>query len=82
MQVAVLEQNKASTKVSTKYFNFADVFLEEKVLILPEQNNLNKHTIELESDKQQSYEPIYIQGLIELEILKTYIEIYLKTGFI
>lgn len=34
-----------------KYFNFIDVFLKKKALILLEQINFNKYTIELESNK-------------------------------
>lgn len=43
---------------------------------------MNEHIIELIDGKQLPYEPIYILSLVELEILKTYIETYLKTGFI
>lgn len=34
MQIAGLKQNKVSTKVLTKYFDFTNVFLEEKILVL------------------------------------------------
>lgn len=43
---------------------------------------MNNHAIELENGKQPLYKPIYSLGPVELEILKTYIKIYLKTGFI
>ena len=36
VQVAALKQNEASSKVSTESSDFADVFLEEKTLVLPE----------------------------------------------
>ena len=36
----------------------------------------------LEDGKQLFYRLIYSLGLVELEILKTYIKVYLKTGFI
>lgn len=36
----------------------------------------------LKKDKQSSYRLIYSLGPVELEILKTYIETYLKTRFI
>lgn len=49
---------------------------------LPENTGINKHAIELVKGKQPSYGPIYSLGLVKLETLKTYIEIYLKTGFI
>lgn len=38
--------------------------------------------MKLEDDKQLFYRLIYKLSLVELEILKTYIEIYLKIGFI
>ena len=50
--------------------------------MLPEWTDLNEHAIELESDKQPPYRPIYSLDPIKLETLKTYIETHLKTGFI
>ena len=49
---------------------------------LLENNDINKHVIQLLEGEQPSYNPIYSLGLIELETLKAYIETYLKTGFI
>lgn len=49
---------------------------------LPENISINKYAIELIEDKQLPYGPIYSLSPIELEILKTYIKIHLKTGFI
>ena len=81
-QIVALKQNKAPTKVLLKYSNFADVFSKEKVLVLLEQTNLNKHTIKLKNDKQLLYRPIYRLGLVKLKILKMYIKIHLKPEFI
>lgn len=81
-RITTLKQNEASIEVSTKYFNFADIFCKEKALVLPEQTDLNKHAIELENSKQLLYEPIYNLGPMELETLKIYIKTHLKTGFI
>ena len=50
--------------------------------MLPEQTELNEHTIELVDGKQPPYGPIYSLKPVELETLKTYIETHLKTGFI
>lgn len=50
MQVTNLKQNKALTKVLTNYFNFVDIFLKEKILVLLEQTNFNEYAIKLESD--------------------------------
>ena len=49
---------------------------------LLENTGINKHTIELVESKQPSYGPIYSLSPVELEILKTYIKIHLKNGFI
>ena len=49
---------------------------------LPENTGINEHAIDLIEEKQPLYEPIYSLRSVELEILKAYIEIYLKTGFI
>ena len=68
--------------IADEYLDFVNVFSEEKALVLPEHTKFNKHAIDLEDDKQSSYRPIYSLGPVELEILKTYIETHLKTGFI
>ena len=79
-QITLLLTKKV--KIPNKYSDFANVFLKEKALVLSECTNINKHAIELEDGKQPLYEPIYSLRLVELEILKTYIETHLKTGFI
>lgn len=43
---------------------------------------MNKHTIKLVEDKQPHHSLIGCLKLIELEILKFYIDTHLKTGFI
>lgn len=82
MKIAALKQNEAPIKIPTKYSDFADVFLKEKLLVLPEQTKLNKHAIELDNGKQPPYKPIYSLDPMELKTLKTYIETYLKIEFI
>ena len=79
-QIASLLTEKVT--IPNKYSDFANVFPEEKALVLLKQTELNKYAIELEEDKQPSYKPIYSLGLVELETLKTYIETHLKIGFI
>ena len=69
-------------RIPDKYSDFADVFSETKTLMLPERTKLNEHAINLEDGKQPPYGLIYSLDLVELETLKTYIESYLKTGFI
>lgn len=79
-QIAFLFTKKV--KIPNKYFDFTNVFLEEKILVLPEHTKFNKHDINLNNGKQPLYGPIYSLGLVELEILKTYIKIHLKIRFI
>ena len=43
---------------------------------------MNKYAFELVERKQPFYKPIYAPSPVELETLKTYIEIHLKTWFI
>ena len=69
-------------RIPDKYSDFADVFSEEKALMLPERIELNEHVIDLEDGRQPPYGLIYSLGPVELEILKTYIETHLETGFI
>ena len=69
-------------KIPDKYSDFADIFLEKKVLVLPERSKLSEHTIDLKDSKQLSYGLIYSLGPVELESLKTCIKTHLKTRFI
>ena len=69
-------------KIPDEYSDFTDVFSEEKASVLLERTEFNEHAIDLEDGKQPLYRPIYSLGPVELETLKTYIETYLKTGFI
>ena len=43
---------------------------------------MNEYAIKLEDDKQPPFGPIYSLGPVELETLKTYMEINLANGFI
>ena len=79
-QIASLLVEKVG--ILDKYSDFGNIFSEEKALMLPERTELNKHAINLEDGKQPSYGPIYSLDPVELETLKTYIETYLKIGFI
>ena len=49
--------------------------------MLLERTKFNKYAIDLKDGKQPPYGLIYSLSLVELKTLKTYIEIYLKTGF-
>ena len=79
-QIAALSTKEV--KILDKYSDFANVFSEEKTLMLPKRTKLNEYTIELENGKQSPYRPIHSLGLVELKTLKTYIKTHLKTGFI
>ena len=43
---------------------------------------MNDHTIQLEKDKHLLFSLIYIQKLLKLKMLKTYIQTNLANGFI
>ena len=81
-QIAALKQDEALTKVSSKYADYANVFSFDLAMELPKTTVINKHAIKLQDGKQPPYGPIYTLGSVELEILKTYIETHLKTGFV
>ena len=49
---------------------------------LPKNTRINEYTIDLIDGKQPLYKLVYTFSPVKLEILNTYIEIYLKTGFI
>ena len=49
---------------------------------LPKNTGINEHAIELVEGKQAPYGPIYSLSPVEVEMLKAYIEIHLKTGFV
>ena len=69
-------------KILDRYSDFVNIFSEEKTLVLLKWIEFNQDVIELEKGKRSLYGPIYSLNPVELETLKTYIETYLKTGFI
>ncbi len=81
-QIAHLKADEASTKVLSKYTDFADVFLPKLAVELLEHTKINNHAIELVDDWQHPYSPIYSLGPVELETLKAYIENNLVSNFI
>ena len=81
-QVGALLFDKVFTEVPAEYFDYNDVFSAENIAELPENTGINEHVIKLEKDKQLLFGPIYSLGPIELETLKTYIEINLANSFI
>ncbi len=81
-QIAYLKANKVSTKVLSKYTDFADVFSSKLAIKLPKHTEINNHTIELIDDQQSLYGSIYHLASVELETLKTYIKNNLANNFI
>lgn len=81
-QLELLLADKAPTKISPEYSNYAENFLFNHSIELPKNIGINEYIIELLEDKQLPYEPIYSLKPVELEILKIYIETHLKTGLI
>ena len=81
-QIAYLKADEAFTKVSSKYADFADVFLLKLVAKLLKHTGINDYAIELVDDWQPLYSLIYTLGPVELETLKAYIENNLVNNFI
>ena len=71
-----------SIEISTKYFNFSDVFSLDFVVKLLDHIRMNDYLINLLKDKQPPYSPIYSLELVELKILKIYIKDKLASNFI
>ena len=79
-QVAALTSKE--TRIPAEYSDFSNVFSSDSAAELPEHTGINNHPINLLDDKQPPYGPIYSLELVELETLKTYIEVNLASGFI
>ena len=81
-QISSLIVKEAPRKVFAEYSDFADVFSLDLASKLPEHTEINDHIIKLVDSQQPPYGPIYSLGLVELEILKAYIETNLANEFI
>lgn len=68
--------------VLTENADFADVFSKESGKMFPEIRNIHDYAIGLLDDKQIPYKLIYSLGLVEIKILKTYLQINLANRFI
>lgn len=80
--LAALQQDQALNKIPLDYLNYVDIFSADLAIKLTEITGINEYAIKLVKAKQSLYKPIYSLSLIELEMLKTYIKIHLKTKFI
>lgn len=80
--MSLFRLDKASNKIPAECSDYADIFLFDLAIKLSKNTDTNEHAIELVEDKQPFYGSIYTPNSVKLEILKTYIETHLKTGFI
>lgn len=80
-QIVGLIAKKTLIKVSTKYTNSAYGFILNLIFELFKYTEIHNHAIELVNSQQLLYKPIYSLKLVELEILKVYIEINLTNKF-
>ena len=60
VQIWLLLADKVYTKVSPKYSKYADDFLFDLAIELPENTGTNEYTNELVEGKQPYYSPIFI----------------------
>ena len=81
-QVAYLKVDEAPTKVPSEYTDFVDIFSPKLAVELSKHMEINDHAIKLVNDLQSLYDLIHNLGLVELEILKAYIENNLANSFI
>ena len=81
-QIFGLIAEKAPTKVSNTYANFVNIFSLDLASKIPKNTGINNHAIKLVNGQQPPYRLIYNLGAVELETLKTYIEINLANSFI
>ncbi len=72
----------AAKKMSSKFRKFDDVFFLKKEKILVSRKKEMNHVIELEDDKQSSYESLYNLFNSELKTLRLYFDDALKRNII
>ena len=65
-----------------KYSDYNKVFLVKNIIKFLKHIKINNYTNKLKKNKQLFFRLIYNWGLVELEILKTYIQTYLTNNFI
>lgn len=78
----IVSLNIEEINISTKYFNFNNVFLFDFRAKLSKNTSINNYSINLVDDKLLPYCPIYSLRIVKLETLKSYIKINLVTRFI
>lgn len=80
-QIKAFITKKTYIKIIVEYLNYANVFLPELAMKFPEHTEINNHFIDYRQKKQSPYCFIYSLGLVELEMLKFYIQTHSKIGF-
>ena len=79
---AVDDQLPSTPQIPPEYADFADVFSDTSPYTLPEHGT-HDHAIDLiDESKPPPYGPIYNLSDTELAVLREYIDLHLKTGFI
>lgn len=81
-RIALLKVDKVFIAILSEFAYFANIFSLNLAIKLLEYTKINNYIIKLINAKQSFYKPIYCHKPIELEILKIYIKIYLRKGFI
>ena len=76
-----MKVDKTSTKIPSKYADFANIFSSKLAVELPKYTRIKDHVIKLVDDQQSSCGPIYSLELVKLEILKKYIKNNLTNDF-
>lgn len=81
-EIMILLFYKALTAILAEYCNYGNIFSVKNKIKLSKNTGIYQHAIKLVENKQPPFEPIYCLKPVELETLKTYIEIILTNGFI
>lgn len=82
MQIKAIIFDKALIIILIEYSNYSNIFSAKIIEKFSRYTRINDHIIELEKDKQSLFKLIYSLDLVELEMLKIYIEIKLANSFI
>jgi len=75
-------KQKEPVRIPSEYKDLAEVFSEKKANTLPLHRGRLDHSIVLEEGSKPAYGPIYNLSENELSVMKSYIEEYVKKGFI
>ncbi len=81
-QIVYLKMDEASTKVSSEYIDFEDIFSPKLAAKFSKYTRINNYTMELIDDWQPLYYHIYSLESVKLIILKAYNKNKLANGFI